>query len=404
MMTQNQAVTLPVELHDMILSALLRLDGKSARPLSSVCHHWRMQLYKSIFADIHLDQLTAIPFSRLLAGSFSCLAILPSVRNLHLNTNGQRPWSDTDIVIIKHLLVQFALRTNLSSLALSDVDGAGKYQLDITSLSLPSFSSVNTVKLCRIIFKEPSSFRKLFALFPAVKHVEFNGILCPWSNEHWSELPPGEFALNLVVYSASSHRTNIQWTLTDPIASIKMEDLCSLGQLTTADMPTLLRQIGPALRELDVDFQPELMHGLLLDSVVNALDLSAARFLRRIRLGSSTHVLSCMHWVPNVLYGLSAVNNPSLKVLAIRFASSRQFHLDRPFLRFLTRGLCKRQYSAVRKIHFIAHHDCPFDQCTERAITQSIQAELPHYHKQGLVRITFCAREDESDDSVGRSA
>lgn len=220
-----------------------------------------MRLHKGIFADIHLNQFTVVPFSRLLTCSFSCSAILPSARNLHLNTNGKRPWSDTDIVTIKHLLVQFALQTNLTSLVLLDVNGTGEYQLDITSLSLPSFHSVNTVKLCRIIFKESSTFRKLFRLFPALKHVEFNGVLCPWSNEHWSELPPGEFTLKLVVHSASSHRTTIQWSLADSISSIKLEELCSLGQLTTADMPTLLRQIGPALRELDVDFQPEQMHG-----------------------------------------------------------------------------------------------------------------------------------------------
>ena len=417
-MTVTQNRTLPVELHDMILTTLLNLDGKSARPLSTVCQHWRMRLYKSIFTYIYLDQSSAISFSRLLACSFSRSAILPAVRTLHLNANSRRPWSETGLISIKHLLVQFAQTTNINTLVLSDVGGIGGSPLDFSSLSLPFFRSVGTVKLCRVIFKEPSGFKEFFKQFPALKHAEFIDVLCPWSNAHWTKLPPGEFTLKLVVHSVSSHRTSIRWTLTDSISTIDVDDLCGLGQLTTADMPALLRQIGPVLRELDVDFQPEQMHGqyllpslftrfqtylsflfgadLFLDSVVNAIDLSTARSLRHIRLGSSTHVLSCMHWVPNVLCGLPAASSPSLKVLAIRFASSRQFHLDRPFLRFLTRCLCKRQYSAVRKIHFIAHHDGPFDQCIERAITQSIQAELPHYHKQGLVRITFRPRESRS--------
>ncbi len=263
-MTVTQRRTLPVELHDMILNALLNQDGKSARPLSTVCQHWRMRLYKSIFTHIYLDQFSAISFSRLLACPFSRSAILPSVRTLHLNANSRRPWSETGLISIKHLLVQFSQTTNINTLVLSDVGSIGDSQLDLSSLSLPSFRSVDTVKLCGVVFEEPSGFKEFFRQFPALNHAEFIDVLCPWANAHWSKLPPGEFTLKLVVHSVSSHRTSIRWTLTDSISSIDVDDLCSLGQLTTADMPTLLRQIGPVLRELDVDFQPEQMHGQYL--------------------------------------------------------------------------------------------------------------------------------------------
>lgn len=186
--------------------------------------------------------------------------ILPALRNLHLDTKGLKEWKAAELAAINHVLLHIAGHANLKSLTLSNNSEEDHYD-DITNLIIPTFHSTSIVRLHRIIFNEPSHYAHFFDLFPTLQHIEFNDVSCSWSGDPLTKLPPGEFTLALVVYTPSLHRTNIKWTLTQPITSIKTEDLYTLGQLAKTDIHTLLREIGPALKELDVDLQLDQLHG-----------------------------------------------------------------------------------------------------------------------------------------------
>ncbi|KAJ3501670.1 hypothetical protein NMY22_g18844 [Coprinellus aureogranulatus] len=63
------------------------------------------------------------------------------------------------------------------------------------------------------------------------------------------------------------------------------------------------------------------------------MDMSCAHSLRYITVGSSRSVLSLLTWVPILL--IQVPTTASVKEVRIAFASSRQFELDQPFIRWL---------------------------------------------------------------------
>ncbi|KAF9477740.1 hypothetical protein BDN70DRAFT_880851 [Pholiota conissans] len=392
-MASSLCPRLPVELQDIILDLLFSSDEEETRALSAVCQHWRLKIYRHAFAEVHINQTTAEHFSSIVDSPFSCSGILPAIKDLHLRTKGcEGHWTASEHIALTSVLEKTCQWSKVTSLELKK-DG-GDCRLGLQHFSAFSFPYLTTLTLRRLTFVGPKDFIGFIGLFPALKHVNFDDVRCDWPEEIRSKIPSGDFVLALVIHSVSARRTTIKWTLEGPVSSIDPEDIYSLGWLTQADIQTLLRTIGPSLRTLDIDFQ--LPYSSLLEHLVNALDLSVTPRLRHIRIGSSTRVLSFMDWVPRVLYGLAKTNHPCLDVLEIRFASSRQFHLDRPFLRCLTVGLEEPQYSAIKKINFIAYHDNLFDKDVEKAITQTIQKDLMRWHEQGLIALTFRLRETSS--------
>lgn len=85
------------------------------------------------------------------------------------------------------------------------------------------------------------------------------------------------------------------------------------------------------------------------------MDLSAAHSLRYITLGSSRSVLSLLTWVPVLLTQVPP--SASIKEVRIAFASSRQFDLDQPFIRWLARMLSgdRRPFHCLESVHFMAY-------------------------------------------------
>lgn len=253
---------LPIELQDLILELVSPFDDEDVVSFSTVCQHWRLRTYRHTFANVHLDQSTVKPFSRIIDSLFSGSAILPAITSMHLQTRGYvGKWSDSEIVALYNALAKIAKRTKLASLTLTKDNVDNNCKSGLLKLFPFPFPFLTTLNLCRSSFANLNDFTGFFALFPALKYVNLDDVRCDWPEELQSKLPRGDFVLALVVHTLSAHQTTIKWTLEDPISAIEPEDFHSLGCLTKADVHTLLRKIGPSLRELDIDFQLQSFQG-----------------------------------------------------------------------------------------------------------------------------------------------
>lgn len=118
------------------------------------------------------------------------------------------------------------------------------------------------------------------------------------------------------------------------------------------------------------------------------MDLSNARSLRYITLGSSRSVLSLMTWVPVLLTQVPP--SSAVKEVRIAFASSRQFDLDQPFIRWLASTLSgeRRPFHSLDSIHFMAFGTLGNEEIEEN-ISSTIRAEFAD--RAGVVKFSFSA-------------
>src|ERR1700761_8665745 len=93
--------------------------------------------------------------------------------------------------------------------------------------------------------------------------------------------------------------------------------------------------------------------------------MSANTALQHLHLSSPSRVLSTIEWIPSIL---ARINTPNLRTLHFTFAQSRQFHLDRPFLKVLAQILEDPRFQKLQSIRFSAKSGRinPGDRCKEK--------------------------------------
>lgn len=116
------------------------------------------------------------------------------------------------------------------------------------------------------------------------------------------------------------------------------------------------------------------------------LDLSAAHSLRYITVGSSRSVLSLLTWVPSLLVHIPST--ASMKEVRIVFASSRQFDLDQPFIRWLASTLSEdnKPFHTLESVHFMAFGTLG-DETIEEKICSTVLTEFGG--RSNIVKFSF---------------
>lgn len=130
------------------------------------------------------------------------------------------------------------------------------------------------------------------------------------------------------------------------------------------------------------------MAGTYPDVTINELDLSSTTSLEQLSLGSSKRVLSLLPWVPLVLKDLPKTHSPTLLYLEFAFASSHQFHLDKPALMSIAHILESPQFQRLQKIHFVVF-DATGDQELLKLVKHMIYEVFENWRDTGVLTFTF---------------
>ncbi|TFK34524.1 hypothetical protein BDQ12DRAFT_726752 [Crucibulum laeve] len=152
-----------------------------------------------------------------------------------------------------------------------------------------------------------------------------------------------------------------------------------------SNIPSFVQALGPSLHHLEIASQ---FHDMDSNDAFATLDLSSATSLKHFCAGSSTRVLSLIPWVLRIISQLPESSPPTLKILQIAFASSRQFFLDLPFLRCLSSILARPGFSKLEIIHFVAFSNVP-DEETKHEVISTISTTLEEWNSKGVLRFTF---------------
>lgn len=81
-------------------------------------------------------------------------------------------------------------------------------------------------------------------------------------------------------------------------------------------------------------------------------------------------------------------SGPTIRTLQLAFASSRQFHLDQPYLRCLAKVLSKSMFSALKTIHIVAFSQT-VDSSLDITVMSSVTEALDYWHQRDALRFTF---------------
>ncbi|KAF8149082.1 hypothetical protein B0H34DRAFT_679389 [Crassisporium funariophilum] len=367
----------PVELQEAILDYLIPWDRGVLFTLSRVCRFWRHRSYRHLFSAIPIAQSTVMPFYDLALDPFSLAGIFPHIHDIHFRTiplaNG---WNAAQLVILDKVLVLLSQHTTVTSVVLSGFS-MDCHRREVPSFRRSLFTAVTRLTISGGRFRNPKELAQELSIFSQLQTVDFHAVYCDWEIDTKVKHPPGLYGLTVAVHAGSPYEKTISWKLQCPLTAVEEDELHAFGSIVNADVHGTIRRLGTSLYDLQV----QLERG-------PSQNLSFSPCLRRISIGSPTLVLSIMTWVPRILYSLAKTDTPALKILEIIFASSRQFHLDKPFLRCLSVVLSQPQYSGVLKIHFIAYYHI-FDDEVEQTIVKVIQGGLERWNSRGLLEFSF---------------
>lgn len=114
------------------------------------------------------------------------------------------------------------------------------------------------------------------------------------------------------------------------------------------------------------------------------LDLRYTTHLQYLSLGFPNCVLGVMPWILCILYRLGA----PLRGLQISFSASRQFILDLPFLKFLSKVLQEPQFLKLELIRFFAFNTLG-DEEVKSLVVKHISESLRSWDQDGKLSFTF---------------
>ncbi|KAJ3930347.1 MAG: hypothetical protein NXY57DRAFT_317867 [Lentinula lateritia] len=382
-------VSLPSELQDMIIERMLDLDNAYLLLASLVCRDWRYYSYQQVFSSICFDSHSIPVFASFLDNPFSRTAIFPRVRRLRILGNGKASlWTSTlliDLVKLLHHLVQIG---RISDLVLDNLTWA---VLDpALAPILTDFLSIERLSMRRICFAQLGQFSDFVAGFRLMRSFDLESIECPplvgW-NHPLPSLAPYELG-HCVSLERSNATSSAKLTWVYPKCISREERSVSSihGAQIFCISPTssdLLRSLGPLLARLHI-----ISENITADEDIASLDISMNPSIRHLHLSSPTRVLSMISWLPPLL---ARVKGSNLKTLHMSFAQSRQFHLDRPFLKHIAGILDKPQYQGLEMIEFIASSaSCGrLEDDVKQDIISCIRSCLPYWERKGILAFNF---------------
>ncbi|KAG6917852.1 hypothetical protein DXG01_000757 [Tephrocybe rancida] len=364
---------LPVELQYTIID-YLQLDGHSLARCSAVCAHWRLRSYKHKFANVSLAWGSVLFFLPLVQNEFSASAVVPSVRGIRIYgpPHAFPAWDAHKLSALTEVLSTLSSSGKLAEFALQNLAWAAPHRPAL-SLGLPDLSTITSLELVQTNFSTRTELVAFLDNFQGLRHLVLEDVDCisyPQPSLH--AVPSGSYGLALRCSQDFSLRKRLRWDCSSPESSpVSTQELADLAiymsgrhyevedilptfgrylhrlQLATQTIrvyPTITLEISSQLTTHPPDTYP--------DAVLHNLDLSHTTSLKQLSLGSSKRVLSLLPWVPLILAQVPVSKPPSLTHLQFAFASSRQFHLDRPTLLIISDALSKPQFQDLQTIHF----------------------------------------------------
>lgn len=136
----------------------------------------------------------------------------------------------------------------------------------------------------------------------------------------------------------------------------------------------------------DTDLQHSFAVDVSSDDIIASLDLSYCTSLRHLNLYCPGRVLGLISWLPTIL---NKINSPELRTIEISFASSRQFHLDEPYLKYLASILSKPQFKGLELIHLVAVNGRCDAQKTAGVVAKCVRTVLGPWEQKGVLKFSF---------------
>ncbi|KAF9048933.1 hypothetical protein BJ165DRAFT_1071241 [Panaeolus papilionaceus] len=379
----------PTEIKDSVLSIIAR-DGSTRRIATQVSSHFRDEIYRLIFCDVVLDGERTAGFLDLVSSSFSATGILPRIRNFVLKITPS--WTDREWSALENLFPLLALNDNLRSFSFSCTACPvfGEPPSKCIQPQLTKFSSVRLLKLRGLAFHRSEDLENLLTCFPQVMHIELQSVACNWETKDSSHLQlPGEFSAQFNMEGAQKYHKIVHWKLSEPVFTLQANQIDALAHIANSTVSSSLQSLGLSLHHLSVGFHLYDFQTVSSNDILKTFDLSSTPKLRRLSLGSSRHVLSLMPWVPVILYTLSKSDSSTLTTLEIVYASSRQIHLDRTFLRCLSFALSEPAFKTLQTIHFIGYQNNPCDLSIQKIVQDQIKSVLRLWDEKKMLEFSF---------------
>ncbi|KAJ3835860.1 hypothetical protein F5878DRAFT_626804 [Lentinula raphanica] len=388
--TQTVAVCLPSELQDIVIESILDLDSSYLSLASLVCRAWRNRSYERAFSSICLSSRSIPVFVSFLENSFSRPAIFPRLRRLRILGDGDTfLWSTLHLQDLSRLLRHLAQIGRISTLTLDNLNWA---VLDpALAAMLTEFDGLERLCMHRISFTDLGQFSDFVAEFRLLRafdlqHVEWAArggllvspsLLTPYERGH---------GVSLDAHGMDLSRT-LTWSYPERVSLEQRRLSATHGAQIFCKSPSgsdLLRFLGPLLTRLEISSSEDIAADMKLAS----LDISLNFSIQHLRLASPARVLSMISWLPPLL---ANVRSSNLRTLRISFSQSRQFHLDRPFLKHIAGILDEPQFKELELIEFIAHSSScgMLEDSVKTEMIRCTRACLPSWDKKGIISFTF---------------
>ncbi|KAF8885485.1 hypothetical protein BD779DRAFT_1673659 [Infundibulicybe gibba] len=384
---------LPLELQEDIIDR----HGASKPMLaicSLVCKHWRLRSHYHTFATIRLTQHSVHGFHFLMKDPFSRSAVFPRVRHLYLGPpTPSLSWERPQLIDLYAILAYLSKLGNTETLAFGNLRWI-MLGAEVLTLIYSGFQKIQCLELSNIRFSTPLEFTDFIRAFPFLRRIVMQDVTYPEHPQTVPSLPPcpippGQYGLSLCSgFKDQRLKKHLRWTRIQGLEPLNPNELAELGSQISAindDVSSLLRALGPSLHHLELSSQSLYT---LSDTGLHTLNLSDLPHLTHLSLGSSARVLSLLSWIVVLLEQIPKSTRPALRVLRIAFASSRQFHLDIPFLRCLAEVLTRPQFGRLQVIHFVAFNDF-VDQELELTVERVVGDILSAWAQQGILKFTF---------------
>jgi hypothetical protein len=352
-----------------------------------------------------------------LDNTFSRLAIFSRIRRVHIVGDGETFHSNqgqrNSLLNILRYLAQIG---NISDLVVENFDWAA---LDpAIAVSLESLKPIGRLSILRAFFTNFLQFSDFVARFYSLRAFDFQSIEC--SVPHWDTGQSGKSyrqddsgQCSVTFYGAS--RTldkKLTWVYSKCASQEAKQMLSFYGAQTScysADASGLLRMLGPLLRRLEIVSPGDWLLGrfhvfdanLLLpenadaDAIIASLDVSMNSSLQYLHLSSPNRVITSISWLPSILLKITSSN---LKRLHISFSQTRQFHLDRPFLKQVAQILERPQFQELELIEFniTGSGRVNLEGVAKGKIVDCIRSCLPSWDERGILAFAFTSVNRES--------
>ncbi|KAG5352389.1 hypothetical protein E4T56_gene11190 [Termitomyces sp. T112] len=387
----GDSISLPIELQYTIID-YLHSDFRSLAKCSAVCISWRLHSYKYKFARITLAWGSVLFFLELLKNGFSASAVIPSVRSVHIRgpPNALPTWDVQKMAAIQEILWALTASRNIRGFSLQNLAWILP-ALAVPSLNFSGLSTVSTLELLQISFYTRAELVAFLNNFHRLDHLVLEDVDCALQSRPPTiseTLPPGSYGLALRCPQDFSLKKRLRWDSMTNHSGVSAEDLADLTMFMSErhhEIAAILPYFGPSLHRLQLSTQT--IH-TYPDAAINELDLSSSTSLKQLSLGSSKRVLALLPWVPLILRRLPKSDPPTLMHLEFGFASSRQFHLDRPILLIISDILMSPQFQKLQIIHFVVF-DATGDRELLKLVKHTICETFASWRDKGAVSFTF---------------